>query len=209
MLDAVDWLALGFEIIDCPFADWKFQPPDFVAACGLHAALVVGPPRKIEPGMIAALVDEPPRFAVTLCRDGEQIAEGSGKNSLRSPALVWANWRQRFRACQAPRHYPPARSSVPAPSPSRSQSRQMKRGRPSLKASICPRSHCASLVRDAGERVRGAACSFYRVDRAFEMSPLSLAGTSCSIGVYRSQRFSCLPGQARSRRDAQARDSVM
>lgn len=25
VLDAVEWVALGFEIIDCPFADWKFQ----------------------------------------------------------------------------------------------------------------------------------------------------------------------------------------
>ncbi len=38
-LASVDWLALGFEIIDCPFPDWKFQPGDFVASFGLHAAL--------------------------------------------------------------------------------------------------------------------------------------------------------------------------
>ena len=31
-LDAVEWLALGFEIIDCVFPDWKFTPADFVAA---------------------------------------------------------------------------------------------------------------------------------------------------------------------------------
>ncbi len=43
-LDAVEWLALGFEIIDCVFPDWRFTPADFVAAFGLHAALVVGEP---------------------------------------------------------------------------------------------------------------------------------------------------------------------
>jgi 2-keto-4-pentenoate hydratase len=42
VLNAVEWLALGFEIIDCVFADWTFQPVDFVAAFGLHAALIVG-----------------------------------------------------------------------------------------------------------------------------------------------------------------------
>ena len=41
-LRATEWLALGFEIIDRPFADWKFQPSDFVASFGLHAALVIG-----------------------------------------------------------------------------------------------------------------------------------------------------------------------
>ena len=41
-LESTDWLALGFEIIDCPFPGWQFQPSDFVASFGLHAALVVG-----------------------------------------------------------------------------------------------------------------------------------------------------------------------
>src|ERR1700739_5007614 len=31
-LECADWLALGFEIIDCPFAGWQFQPSDFVAS---------------------------------------------------------------------------------------------------------------------------------------------------------------------------------
>ena len=39
VLASVEWLALGFEIVDSVFADWKFQPADFVAAFGLHAAL--------------------------------------------------------------------------------------------------------------------------------------------------------------------------
>ena len=36
VLDCVEWIALGFEIIDCVFTDWKFMPADFVAAFGLH-----------------------------------------------------------------------------------------------------------------------------------------------------------------------------
>ena len=58
VLDAVEWLALGFEIIDCVFADWTFQPADFVAAFGFHTALVVGEPRRIESGLIPALVEQ-------------------------------------------------------------------------------------------------------------------------------------------------------
>jgi 2-oxo-3-hexenedioate decarboxylase len=87
VLDAVEWFALGFEIIDCVFADWKFQPADFVAAFGLHAALVVGEPRPVTPDDIPALADRLARFKVTLARDGQLVEEGSGRNALRSPAL--------------------------------------------------------------------------------------------------------------------------
>jgi 2-oxo-3-hexenedioate decarboxylase len=87
VLESVEWLALGFEIIACPFPDWKFQPMDFVAACGLHAALVVGTPRLVEPADIPALADQLPQFKVGLLRNNELVAEGSGRNSLRSPAL--------------------------------------------------------------------------------------------------------------------------
>ena len=87
VLGVVEWIALGFEIIDCVFADWAFQPADFVAALGLHAALVVGEPQRIESAMIPTLVEQLARFKVQLRKDGEVVAEGSGKNSLRSPSL--------------------------------------------------------------------------------------------------------------------------
>lgn len=87
VLDAVEWIALGFEVIDCVFADWKFQAADFVASFGLHAALIVGEPRVLTPEMIPALVEQLPKFTVKLSRDGEVVQEGSGRNVLRSPAL--------------------------------------------------------------------------------------------------------------------------
>jgi 2-keto-4-pentenoate hydratase len=87
VLGAIEWMALGFEIIDCPYIDWKFQPADFVAAYGLHAALIVGEPCPIEPASIPAIADALPRCTVSLLRDGTLVEEGSGKNSLRSPAL--------------------------------------------------------------------------------------------------------------------------
>jgi 2-oxo-3-hexenedioate decarboxylase len=87
VLEAVEWLALGFEVIDCVFPDWKFEPVDFVASFGLHAALVVGEPRRIEAAMIPTLVDELARFTVRLMKNGQLVDEGSGRNVLRSPAL--------------------------------------------------------------------------------------------------------------------------
>ena len=89
-LEAVEWLALGFEMIDCPYPDWKYQPADFVAAYGLHVALVVGEPRAVTTDTIPELVEQLPAFKVRLSKDGELVAEGSGKNSLRSPALCLA-----------------------------------------------------------------------------------------------------------------------
>ena len=89
-LECADWLALGFEIIDCPFPGWQFQPGDFVASFGLHAALVVGEKTHLRPELIAKFVEELPRFNVRMSKNGEFVEEGSGKNSLRSPALCLA-----------------------------------------------------------------------------------------------------------------------
>jgi len=89
-LAAVDWLALGFEIIDCPYPEWKFQPSDFVSSFGLHAALVIGEKMKVQPDLIPKLVEELPRFKVRMSRGGEFVEEGSGKNALKSPALCLA-----------------------------------------------------------------------------------------------------------------------
>jgi 2-oxo-3-hexenedioate decarboxylase len=87
ILAGAEWIALGFEIIDCIFPDWQFQPADFVAAYGLHAALVVGEPQPVTPEIIPALAEQLPKFKLALSRNGELVEEGSGRNSLRSPAL--------------------------------------------------------------------------------------------------------------------------
>ena len=87
VLASVEWLALGFEVVDSVFADWKFHPTDFVAAYGLHAAEIIGEPRPVTAGDIPTLVEQLAQFKVRLSRDGEAVAEGSGRNSLRSPAL--------------------------------------------------------------------------------------------------------------------------
>jgi 2-keto-4-pentenoate hydratase len=89
-LSSTDWLAIGFEIIDCPFPDWKFQPADFVASFGLHAALAVGERVQVRPEMIPKIVEELPNVKVRVSRNGEFVDEGSGRNSLKSPALCLA-----------------------------------------------------------------------------------------------------------------------
>jgi 2-oxo-3-hexenedioate decarboxylase len=86
----VEWLAIGYEIIDCPFPDWKFQPVDFVAHYGLHAALVVGPRQAVSDAAIPSLVDQLASCKVRLFKGDTLAAEGSGRNSLRNPALCLA-----------------------------------------------------------------------------------------------------------------------
>ena len=90
VLDAVEWIALGFEIIDCVYQDWKFQPADFVASYGLHAALIVGSPLAVDAAGVSGLVEALAAFKLQLLRNGEVVEQGSGRNSLRSPALCVA-----------------------------------------------------------------------------------------------------------------------
>jgi 2-oxo-3-hexenedioate decarboxylase len=89
-LASVEWIALGFELIDCVFPDWKFQPADFVASYGLHSALVVGEPARLTADLIPGLVGELSQFGVKLSRNGEIVEEGGGRNVLKSPALCLA-----------------------------------------------------------------------------------------------------------------------
>lgn len=88
-LGAVEWIALGFEIIDSVYPDWKFTPVDFVASYGLHAGLVVGSPSPLS-GDVAADVEKLAAFTFALKRNGEAIAKGSGRNSLKNPAACLA-----------------------------------------------------------------------------------------------------------------------
>jgi 2-keto-4-pentenoate hydratase len=90
VLQNVEWVAVGFEIIDCPYPDWQFKPADFVAAYGLHLALVVGQPLPLESELLSTLVNGLASFKVRISRNGQLVEEGSGKNSLRSPALCLA-----------------------------------------------------------------------------------------------------------------------
>jgi 2-oxo-3-hexenedioate decarboxylase len=87
VLQSVEWLAFGYEIVDCLFPDWKFRPADFVAAFGLHAGLVIGRPRRVEPESMAVLVEQLAGFKVKLWKNGQIAGEGGGRNVLRSPAL--------------------------------------------------------------------------------------------------------------------------
>lgn len=89
-LEAVESIALGFEVVDCLFPDWRIRPPDFVASKGLHAALIVGDPLAVETGAIPMLVEQLSMLTVKLMNDSRVVAEGGGRNVLGSPASCLA-----------------------------------------------------------------------------------------------------------------------
>jgi 2-oxo-3-hexenedioate decarboxylase len=85
VLDAVDWMAPGFEVVQSHFPDWKFKAPDCTAAFGLHGVLGVGERVYLDDAQRDRLVDVLPRFEVTLRRAGQVVDRGVGANVLDGP----------------------------------------------------------------------------------------------------------------------------
>ena len=91
ILECVDWIAHGFEIVHCPFPDWRFQLADSIAAYVYHGFLVVGPPVAIEPARVDDWVARLREFTITLACDGAVVASGGGADVLDSPLLEFAH----------------------------------------------------------------------------------------------------------------------
>jgi len=90
ILEAIEWLAPSFEIVDCHFADWKFDPADSIADFSLHWRLVVGTPVAVRGDDIAGLVDQLRDCRVALGKNGETVDRGVGANALGHPTLTLA-----------------------------------------------------------------------------------------------------------------------
>ncbi len=84
----IEWAAVGFEIVDTHFADWRFTVAEAVADFGLHGALVVGPPWGVNseaPDHLAAVLES---LRVTLRGSKDLVAQGEGRNALGGPLLA-------------------------------------------------------------------------------------------------------------------------
>jgi 2-keto-4-pentenoate hydratase len=84
LLSCIAWVSHGIEIVQSIFPDWKFSPPDTVAADAMHAALLVGPRHDI-----GARAEEWLRmlskFEIALFRDGQLMDRGRASNVLEGP----------------------------------------------------------------------------------------------------------------------------
>jgi 2-oxo-3-hexenedioate decarboxylase len=91
ILDAIEWLAPSFEIVDCHLADWKFKTAESAADFALHWRLIVGTPWEIREGVRATLVDQLRDCQVTLRKNGAVADRGVGANALGHPASALAH----------------------------------------------------------------------------------------------------------------------
>ena len=91
ILESVEWVAPSFEIVDCHFADWKFQSADSAADFALHWRLVVGTPQPLRSTEIPQLVAQLRDCRVTLSRNGDVRERGVGSNALGHPAGALAH----------------------------------------------------------------------------------------------------------------------
>jgi len=91
VLEAIEWLAPSFEIVDCHFDEWKFKSADSAADFALHWRLIVGAPCPVRADDIPALVSQLHDCRVTLARNGVVADRGVGANALGHPASALAH----------------------------------------------------------------------------------------------------------------------
>lgn len=84
ILDCIDWIAHGFEIVQSHFPGWRFAAADTIADASLHAALLVGEPRPVD-ALGPALAVQLSSFSLSLSCDGVVRDTGRGANVLGSP----------------------------------------------------------------------------------------------------------------------------
>lgn len=91
ILECIDWVAHGFEVVQSLFADWRFAAPDTVAAFGLHCALMLGPRHEITAANFDAWVNILNTFKLSLfC--GDTLADsGCASNVLGGPLSALRN----------------------------------------------------------------------------------------------------------------------
>ncbi len=87
LLDCIDWIAAGFEIVFSVFPGWKFSAADAAAAYGVHHALFVGPELFVSEdrrGVSKALTS----FTVELSSTAGQVRSGHAADVLGGPLFA-------------------------------------------------------------------------------------------------------------------------
>ena len=84
VLACIDWVAHGFEMVQSPYPDWKFQAPDAIAVGSLHARLLVGKRQPVDT-LGANLQEALAAFTLALSCDGQLLETGKGANVLGHP----------------------------------------------------------------------------------------------------------------------------
>jgi 2-keto-4-pentenoate hydratase len=81
----IEWMAHAFEIVICPFPDWKFDMADSIAAFGLHGSLIVGEPKMLSAASRRNLGEVLAHASMSLSCGDELRSAGFGSDVLGSP----------------------------------------------------------------------------------------------------------------------------
>ncbi len=87
LLGCIDWIALGYEMVQSIFPGWKFTAFDTIAANALHGTLLVGKRHAIAPRK-DAWRNELATFTIELSCNGKPSQTGGGAFVLDSPLLA-------------------------------------------------------------------------------------------------------------------------
>jgi 2-oxo-3-hexenedioate decarboxylase len=87
LLDCIEWVALGYEIVQSIFPNWKFAAADAIAANGVHGALLIGKRHPVA-ARPADWKRELATFEATLHCNGKPMQSGGGALVLDSPLLA-------------------------------------------------------------------------------------------------------------------------
>ena len=91
ILECIEWVAHGFEVVQSLFPDWRFSAADTVAAFGLHGALLLGPRHDVKAHNRDAWFEMLSSFEVSLQRNGTPIDRGHARNVLGGPLSALRN----------------------------------------------------------------------------------------------------------------------
>jgi 2-oxo-3-hexenedioate decarboxylase len=87
LLNCIQWISLGYEIVQSIFPGWRFTATDTIVANGLHGAVVIGKRHPIDVRKTEWL-RELATFQVELHCDGRLSQRGSAALVLESPFLA-------------------------------------------------------------------------------------------------------------------------
>jgi 2-keto-4-pentenoate hydratase len=87
VLDCVEWMAHGIEMVQCHYPDWKFTSTDAICDSSFHGKLLVGKKRSVsrDRSAVSAMLKT---CEVALYRGDELVESGQGRNVLGSPLLA-------------------------------------------------------------------------------------------------------------------------
>lgn len=85
ILECIDWVAHGFEVVQSLFPGWRFTAPDTIAAFGLHGALMLGPRHAVTSANAGSWMSVLTTFQVSLLRNDHLADAGVASNVLGGP----------------------------------------------------------------------------------------------------------------------------